>query len=101
MDATTRLWDQWGQISVRRTPRKLTNQRLQPLIGAEFSPRITVWVDSLEFTAPAHLRGATYRVQLRAGDWSKACKLGRLAPSGAIQFDQAPRKSEKVSEVAL
>ncbi|CAL1143341.1 unnamed protein product [Cladocopium goreaui] len=100
LDATTRLLDHWGQISVRRSARQLQNSQLLPLTGAEFAPRITVWVDALEFLTMesfvastfatlGQLRGATYRVLLQAGDWSKACKLGHLAPSGAIQFDQA------------
>eukprot|EP00434_Breviolum_minutum_P006086 symbB.v1.2.005363.t1/scaffold301.1/size235092/15 len=100
VDATTRLWDHWGQISVRRSARVLQSSQLQPLTGAEFSPRITVWVDALEFLTHegymaseaanlGQLRGATYRVHLNAGDWTKACKLGHLARNGAIQFDQA------------
>ena len=37
------------------------------------------------------------------GDWKKDCKLGRLAPSGAIRFDEAPgrRFGRKAKVLAL
>ncbi|CAJ1343447.1 unnamed protein product [Effrenium voratum] len=103
VDATTRLWDHWEQIVPRRASRPLPKgSKLLPLVGAEFSPRITVYVESLQFlnlesftgvsaALSQRLRGATYRVELSTvstGTWAKASKLGRLAKDGSVVFNE-------------
>ncbi|CAE7738524.1 unnamed protein product, partial [Symbiodinium microadriaticum] len=104
VDATTRLWDHAEQIVRRREPRGLpSGTKLVPLVGAEFSPRITVFLEALEFPTvesfygtsavmSRRLRGATYRVELSAqgsgGRWSKASKLGRLTRDGSVAFNE-------------
>ncbi|CAE7240369.1 vps13A, partial [Symbiodinium sp. CCMP2592] len=104
VDATTRLWDHAEQIVRRREPRGLpSGAKLVPLVGAEFSPRITVFLEALEFPTvesfygtsavmSRRLRGATYRVELSAqgsgGRWSKASKLGRLTRDGSVAFNE-------------
>eukprot|EP00931_Biecheleriopsis_adriatica_P062928 TRINITY_DN38029_c0_g1_i1.p1 TRINITY_DN38029_c0_g1~~TRINITY_DN38029_c0_g1_i1.p1 ORF type:complete len:2442 (+),score=383.62 TRINITY_DN38029_c0_g1_i1:882-7328(+) len=93
VDATTHLWDQSAQIVRRRMPRHLPG--LKPLLGPEFSPEITIFVDRLRFlgSAPGErkLRGSTYRVGFfdESRGWSKATKLGHIDPDGSIAFNAA------------
>jgi len=87
VDATTHLWDHVKNIQPRRAARpfRKTGGVLDPLVGLEFFPKITVFIDRINMNCLEKCQGNTYTIEMFLnGKRVSRSKIGRLTQSAVI-----------------